>query len=416
MKTTKLAIILALVVACSSWGIGYAQDPPAAENQQKTPEISNTTYARGLLEIKNIQPSYTLFQSNDLLEILLTTTCREQIAEKVFKKPFNEIGSHFDITCSLKAQTAVYAPSSRQQAGQQAQQTATAGERLNNYLYNLEITIRPETDTPPMALELRQAAVHWLLNVIYDEYQDNHVELADRIYSLTKDKDKAESELRALEKSQKEQIEAGGHRVLSRSQLQSEIRNLEQQKQRWEMDFYGADARQKALAEQIAKVGKQLEAKLEDDPILEELKMLFDIRMLDLQKKIELQQKGVATESDVNKAQESVARAKIELARRREEIGKTGGGELLSKWNIELANLALNRAELEAQMYYTQRQLDEIKEKDMLTLAYRIEDLNGDISKLRSTAAIASEEIDNLHRQLERLEFRKPRVSILKGR
>ena len=89
---------------------------------------------------------------------------------------------------------------------------------------------------------------------------------------------------------------------------------------------------------------------------------------------------------------------------------------LLSKWNIELANLALNRAELEAQMYYTQRQLDEIKEKDMLTLAYRIEDLNGDISKLRSTAAIASEEIDNLHRQLERLEFRKPRVSILKGR
>ncbi|MFC1782082.1 hypothetical protein ACFL02_00685 [Planctomycetota bacterium] len=420
MKTPKLAIILTLVVACSSWNLGYAQDPPAAENQQKTPEISNTTYARGLLEIKNIPSSNTLFRNEDLLEILLTTTCTEQIAEKVFKKPFNEIGSNFDITCSLEATTTVYGgppvPPSRQQARQQAQQPIAAGERLNNYLYNLVITIRRESNTPPMALELRQAAVQWLRDVILDEHQDNHTELADRIYLLTKDKSKAESELRALERSQREQIEAGGPRVLSRNRLQDEIRNLEQQKQRYEMDVYGADAREEALAEQIAKIGIQAEAKLADDPILEELEKLLDFRMLDLNKTIELQQEGAATEGAVNKSQEDLARAKIEIARRREQIGKTVGGNLLSKWNIELGNLALERAEFESKFSFVKKQLDEIKEKDLLTLAYRIENLDRDISNLRSTAANASEEIDYLQGELEQLESRKPKVNLLGDR
>jgi hypothetical protein len=396
MKTKKSAIIFTLVVICLSWGIGYAQDPTVAQKQQKEPEISFTYQAGGLLEIKNIPSSNTLFQKDDLLEMLLRTTCSEQIAERVFEKPFNRMGSTFNIECSLESKS--------------------SSSGLFHYLYNLQINISEEHDTPPMALELRQALVHWLLNVISDEHQDVYVELADRIFSLTKDKDKAESEMRSLERAQKKWIETGGPRVLSRNRLQEEIRNLEQLKQQWEMELYGTDARQRAMEEQIAKLGKQAEAKLDDDPILAELKKVLQIREEKLKRETMMMNQGTISPTELADSREHLALARIEVARRREEIGKTAGGESLNNWNIELADLAIKRAEIESRFSLTQKQLEQIKEKDLLTLAYQIEDLNRDISNLRSTVENASEEIDNWQRELERLKARQPKVRLLGDR
>jgi hypothetical protein len=60
---------------------------------------------------------------------------------------------------------------------------------------------------------------------------------------------------------------------------------------------------------------------------------------------------------------EQVARAKIEVARRREEIAGSVGGRRLEEFNAELGRLAIDRAEKEAQGTVLHQQLDRVEQQ-----------------------------------------------------
>jgi chromosome segregation ATPase len=99
--------------------------------------------------------------------------------------------------------------------------------------------------------------------------------------------------------------------------------------------------------------------KLGNDVVTRELQDLVKINeesLSLLHKKVDT---GRLPESELAQAQENLARAKIELARRREELTKTAGGGRLEDLNDELSQMAIDATEQKARLDILRRQLDE---------------------------------------------------------
>ena len=65
-----------------------------------------------------------------------------------------------------------------------------------------------------------------------------------------------------------------------------------------------------------------------------------------------------------------MARARIDLARRREELSKQAGGGQLEEFTKELSRLAIDKAEKEAQLQIVRKQLDEVQRELSQALAF----------------------------------------------
>lgn len=139
-----------------------------------------------------------------------------------------------------------------------------------------------------------------------------------------------------------------------RRELSREVQNLE-------MELASSEARQGAIERQIAVIRKSFEERLGNDVVTRELQDLVKIneeRLSLLHKQVDA---GRLPESELAQAQESLARAKIELARRREELTKTAGGSRLEDLNDELSQMAIDTTEQRARLNILHQQLDETK-------------------------------------------------------
>jgi hypothetical protein len=92
-----------------------------------------------------------------------------------------------------------------------------------------------------------------------------------------------------------------------------------------------------------------------------------------------------------------VARARIDLARRREELGKQAGGGQLEEFTKELSHLVIDKAEKEAQLQIVRRQLDEVQRQLAQALAF-----DPEAARLR----MAQEALDITGRRAAELQMR----------
>ena len=135
----------------------------------------------------------------------------------------------------------------------------------------------------------------------------------------------------------------------------------------------GAQAREVALTEQIAKVAQQAIEAAEKSAVVKELEEIVDIRKVELARAQQLHEGGQLPQSELNRRQEASARARADLARHRESVSKTAGAELLTQLNHELVSLSVESAEQEAQLRAVNQRLGEIRERQLLELADRYE-------------------------------------------
>mgnify|MGYP001166090071 CR=1 FL=1 len=126
-----------------------------------------------------------------------------------------------------------------------------------------------------------------------------------------------------------------------------------------ELDLAGMEARQKAIQERIAVAEEQASKQLADDIVTVELRRLVDLTMQNLDSIQKSVNAGRAPMTDLNQAMESMTRAKIDLARRREEVMKSVGGGQLEQYTAELSAIAIDRAEKQAQLDILHKQLDD---------------------------------------------------------
>lgn len=190
--------------------------------------------------------------------------------------------------------------------------------------------------------------------------------------------------------------------------LLSEKNNLIVEKRDIEMEIARSEGRMPAIEEQIRRIKDEIDEKVRGDQVSEELKKILDMQV----KRLEGFKK-LADDSDINggiaDAEEKLARAKIELARRREQIGASAGADQLAKFSNEMATLAIDMAEKKAMLDNIDVRLNRIEQQ--LTAS---EILDPQVSQIR-LAARALEIADRRVNELNTLALnvQPPTVSVL---
>lgn len=186
-------------------------------------------------------------------------------------------------------------------------------------------------------------------------------------------------------------------------------RELTHRVQQLEMDFAITEARRRAIEEQIARVRDEANRKMEEDAIIREMKDLLEMSEQNLHTLAKQADAGRLPQTDLAKARESVTRAKIELARRREELATSAGGNQLNQFNDELSQMAIDTAAKRAELEFLHRQLAEAEVE--LTRVAAFDPQAAQIRIARQTLDVAETHETRLKTQLARLQ--PPTVTII---
>lgn len=225
---------------------------------------------------------------------------------------------------------------------------------------------------------------------------------------------KAEQRYQEVQAAQQELFAAAGQSELSRQAIVEELQVHERRQREQGMTLAVLHARQSALTEQIARIGREAAAQADQDPVVNELTKVVQLRELEFQRRQELGGKGLAAPADTREVEEALARARAELAKQRQIASQRAGGDLLADLNKELVTLAVDIAATEAEREFLRQRLAQVRERGLLELADRYE--REVEQQLASAAQILR---DALRRQVnmeERLaSYRPPTVSVIGG-
>jgi hypothetical protein len=190
--------------------------------------------------------------------------------------------------------------------------------------------------------------------------------------------------------------------------LLSEKSNLQVEKQNLEMELARSEGRMPAIEEQIRRIKDEIEEKVRSDEVSEELKKILDMQV----KRLEGFKK-LADDGDINggiaDAEEKLARAKIELARRREQIGESAGADQLAKFSNEMATLAIDMAEKKAMLDNIDIRLNRIEQQ--LTTSTILDFKVSRVRQVVRALEIAERRINELNTLA--LNVQPPTVSVL---
>lgn len=148
---------------------------------------------------------------------------------------------------------------------------------------------------------------------------------------------------------------------LSSKMLMIEKRDLFSQKQACEMNISRSKARCQAIEKQMLLMSKQIEEKTQNDPVTSELKSILKINLRRVEAAEALYKTGAQSIAELEDIREKLSMARIDLARRQEEIRRTVGGNQLESYKNELANLTIEFAEDMAGLQEIQKRLAQVE-------------------------------------------------------
>jgi hypothetical protein len=198
---------------------------------------------------------------------------------------------------------------------------------------------------------------------------------------------------------------------ISEKVLLDDRSSLFREKQNLEMELARLHGRMPAIEEQIRRIKDEIDEKVQDDQVSKELNKILNLQVMHLGAVQKLAESGRVQETEIADAEEKVARARIELAKRREQIGVSAGTDQLAKLNNELATLAIDMAEKNAMLKVINKQLDQTQQQ--LTAA---DVSDPQVSRIRMAAQaleLAEHRVNELNARLVDLQI--PIVSVLGG-
>ncbi len=125
-------------------------------------------------------------------------------------------------------------------------------------------------------------------------------------------------------------------------------RALDSEDETAQLDIAGKTARRGALTDAMARLNLQISAKIQADPIAQQLQDVVDARQKEMDRIKSLMSQGTATPQQLDEATADLAQAKAALLERQDAAAKAAGADLLSQWNQELLSLSIDLAELHA--------------------------------------------------------------------
>jgi hypothetical protein len=194
--------------------------------------------------------------------------------------------------------------------------------------------------------------------------------------------------------------------------LLSEKRNLLREKQTIEMETVRLQARQLGIESQIVRIKDQAEAKVKPDPVIAELEQLVKMHAAQLALLERQFEAGTVPRSGLATMQEKLTRARIDLAKRRQEMSLSAGGGQVGKYNVELADITIELAEKAAALRLLNEQLGRTEQQ--LGAATMIDPKLSRIRMAARAFEMADERVYQLNRRIANL--RPPMVSVLGGK
>lgn len=260
----------------------------------------------------------------------------------------------------------------------------------------------------PAAEELLDAVIDNLQSSLLKAYEDYrsrlilHLQFADQeAFQTEKDLRDGQDRLRAI----------SGSRVLDRNVILRDISELRDKIERLKMEQASEQVILELTAQQIAEIEAKTGKQIADDDITKELANLLAVQEANLQRVEQLHKTGSVSMAELVDARAKLARSRIELAQRREQLNKSAGGNLIESLNANLAASSIQTAQARAYLSSYEQQF--VEAEDLLKKAddYELLSLKAEIAKQNLRDALVWRGgISRLVRML-----RPPSVSVLGG-
>ena len=193
--------------------------------------------------------------------------------------------------------------------------------------------------------------------------------------------------------------------------LMSEKYDLLREKQNLEREIARLKARPPAIEDQIMRTKAEIQDKIKDDPVSNELNHILELQRQQLEAVKRLVDDGRSSAVELVNAEEKLARTRIEMAQRRELLSKSAGGDQLVKFSNELATLTVDLAEKQAMLKVINDQLGQTEQQLMVAT---ISDLQ--VTRIRQATQIledADRRVNELNSRMADLQ--PPTVSVIGG-
>jgi len=404
MEATKHIVILLVLILLTSAPAQSANGPAAAD-------ISNTRTASCVVKITS-NPMILPLDDATIDYLLHSTGIGGRVAREVLNISPDQVSDIFKIE-TLAGAAGRILPEDRSQGtegrGQKpellsSEQLRTAAEQT--ILFKLQVDL-PE-EVKPVAEEFMVALVGNLRSTLIKAFEDYKLRFGDQLKLAEQEAASAETDLREKQKTLRE---ISRSRVLDHDKILADIYRLRQNVQTAKMNQASnqviIDTTTRRIAETQAKIMEQLE----NDSITIELQKIVQLigrLLIEAERQAEM---GKILPSQVNEIKEKLARAKIEIAIRRESLSKSIGGNLIESLNKGLADRSITAAQDEASIRSLERQLVEAELLFAKADDYELLSLKADVAKQTLQESILWR--DRTSRQIRLLQL--PMVSILGG-
>ena len=208
-----------------------------------------------------------------------------------------------------------------------------------------------------MAEEFLQALVANFRASVETIYQSESNRLDEQIRLTGREIEYADVELRSLQQS----LAEFSDRDSSPESLRSNITAITSQMQSLRLETASQEAYRKGVLNRINEIRNEVERTLRDDTISAELEQIIQRRTAELKNAKAKVDTGLVAVSGLAEIEDKLAQARIDLARRHEELSKTGSAASLGQLTNELTTLTLELERMQARENHLQRQLDEAR-------------------------------------------------------
>lgn len=229
----------------------------------------------------------------------------------------------------------------------------------SSILGQIEVFI-PDADFSVNEVFLR-AVCEKLQQALASLHQQELSSLDRRMQMSADEQAQARARLERMQHQRRELLESGQSDLMPEA-VMDQIRRLDFERQRMEMDLLGQQARLKALQQQIQATGERILRQSTDDAMIKPLQEKLELLREHLKHIAEQNKAGMTPESEVQKVRIAIAEAEAQLAEARRKVGQAGGGEILGKLNAELSMLSVTVAETEARLKHVREQMEKSRQ------------------------------------------------------
>jgi hypothetical protein len=270
------------------------------------------------------------------------------------------------------------------------------------------LSVKLGDNVKPAAEEFMEALVGSLRSTLVKVFEDYKLRFNNQLKLAEQEAASAENDLREKQKTLRE---ISRSRVLDRDSILADIYRLRQNVQAAKMNQASNQVIIDATTKRIADIQAKIKNQLENDSITIELQSIVEMSgklVIEAEKQVKA---GTISSLQLDELKEKLARARIEIARRREQLSNSVGGNLIETLNKELADRSIQATQDEASIRSLEQQL--VEAESLLAKAddYELLSLKSDIAKQNLQESILWR--DRISRQIRFLQ--SPMVSILGG-